>query len=161
MSRTTTTVPATGHTEVTTVTEATCTQDGKTVVSCSVCGETLSTTVIPALGHDYAYTSNEDGTHNAVCTHNATHMIMNETCTMQAGTCIYCGYTDPETVVSTLKGDANCDGKVDAADVTLIALYLGGKASLTPQGKLNADMDENGILNLTDRRLIARLITGG
>ena len=161
VSRTTTTVPATGHTEVTTVTEATCTQDGKTVVSCSVCGETLSTTVIPALGHDYAYTSNEDGTHNAVCTHNATHTIMNETCTMQAGTCIYCGYTDPETVVSTLKGDANCDGKVDAADVTLIALYLGGKASLTPQGKLNADMDENGILNLTDRRLIARLITGG
>lgn len=36
-----------GHTEKTTVTKATTTRDGKIVTTCSVCGKTLSTTVIP------------------------------------------------------------------------------------------------------------------
>ena len=46
------TIPATGHLHTTTTTEdATCTVDGSTTVTCDDCGATVSTTVIPALGH--------------------------------------------------------------------------------------------------------------
>lgn len=42
-----------------------------------------------------------------------------------------------------IAGDANCDGKVTIADSTSILQYLGNedKYSLTPQGKINADVD--------------------
>jgi len=54
---TTTYLDPLGHTEVTTTTEATCTETGSTVVTCSVCGETLRTTEIPATGHAKSDTS--------------------------------------------------------------------------------------------------------
>ena len=46
-------IDALGHTEVTTTVDATCTADGSITVTCDVCGETLSTEVIPATGHNY------------------------------------------------------------------------------------------------------------
>ena len=45
------TIPALGHTEITETTDDTCTESGKTVIKCSVCGENISETEIPALGH--------------------------------------------------------------------------------------------------------------
>ncbi len=39
------------HTEVTSIIEATCIEDGKKIVCCSTCDEVLSETVIPATGH--------------------------------------------------------------------------------------------------------------
>ncbi|MBQ5890435.1 MAG: hypothetical protein IIW73_05745, partial [Clostridia bacterium] len=47
------TIPAKGHTEVTETFDATCTVDGATVVKCSVCGITVSSTVIKTSGHNY------------------------------------------------------------------------------------------------------------
>lgn len=42
------------HTNTTTTTvDATCTKDGLTTVTCNDCGATVSSTVIPKLGHDY------------------------------------------------------------------------------------------------------------
>ncbi len=52
---------------------ATCTEEGSHTVACSVCGEVLSTEVIPALGHDYqpvvtAPTCTEQGYTTHTCT---------------------------------------------------------------------------------------------
>ncbi len=42
------------HTNTTTTTvDATCTEDGSKIVTCNDCGEEVSKTTIPALGHDY------------------------------------------------------------------------------------------------------------
>ncbi len=59
--------------------------------------------------------------------------------------------TKPETTTTealkpTLWGDANCDGKVEIADATLILQYLTNKDEykLTDLGMLNADCANNG-----------------
>ena len=51
--------------------------------------------------------------------------------------------------VSLMKGDANCDGKVNMADAVLIMQTLANpdKYKLTEKGKVNADMDGDGITN--------------
>ncbi len=51
VSRVTTTVDALGHTEETITVDATCTEDGKVTVKCTVCGEIISEETIPATGH--------------------------------------------------------------------------------------------------------------
>ncbi|MBQ3160543.1 MAG: hypothetical protein IJC04_00290, partial [Oscillospiraceae bacterium] len=63
-------IPALGHTEVTETVDATCTEPGSITVTCDVCGETLSTETIDALGHNYV-----------------------------DGTCSNCGEADPDAVV--------------------------------------------------------------
>lgn len=52
------------HTELTTTTNATCDTEGKTVVSCSECGEIFSETILPKLEHNYVVTYT-DGTATA------------------------------------------------------------------------------------------------
>ena len=56
--------------------------------------------------------------------------------------------TDPTqgTVKADLYGDANCDGKVDLADVVLVKSYLlnGTKYSISAQGLANADVQSTG-----------------
>lgn len=49
------------------------------------------------------------------------------------------------TAIKTIYGDANCDGKVEIADATLILQYLTNKDeySLTDQGLRNADVSGN------------------
>ena len=82
-------------------------------------------------------------------------------------------YVHNVTVVSdvpeVLKGDANCDGQVDMADVVLIMQALAnpnkygidGTAEhhLTEQGKINSDMDGNG-LTVGDALAIQRKLLG-
>ena len=46
-----TVIPALGHTEKITTVDATCEKAGSVTVICTVCGETVSTEVIPAKGH--------------------------------------------------------------------------------------------------------------
>jgi hypothetical protein len=71
-------ISATGHTSngtLTTIKEATCTETGTKVIKCSKCGEALSPTTIPALGHSYgSWTIIKD----AACT---TMGIRKRTCT--------------------------------------------------------------------------------
>ncbi|SFW27558.1 dockerin type I repeat-containing protein [Ruminococcus flavefaciens] len=82
-------------------------------------------------------------------------------------------YVHNVTVVSdvpeVLKGDANCDGQVDMADVVLIMQAMAnpnkygidGTAEhhLTEQGKINSDMDGNG-LTVGDALAIQRKLLG-
>ena len=70
---------------------------------------------------------------------------------------------------NTIKGDANCDGQLDMADAVLIMQALAnpnkygidGTAEhhLTEQGKLNGDMDGNG-LTVGDAQAIQRKLLG-
>ncbi len=69
------------------------------------------------------------------------------------------------TVVSDepkqIKGDANNDGQVDMADVVLIMQSLANpnKYQLTEQGRINADMDGNGI-TVADAQAIQMMLLG-
>ena len=69
----------------------------------------------------------------------------------------------------TLKGDANCDGQVDMSDVVLVMQALANPnrydvngtayVHLTPQGKINADMDGFG-MTVNDALTIQRKLLG-
>ena len=108
---------------------ATCTSPAVYYQSCSTCGAqgTETFTNGKPLGHDYgAWTSNEDGTHTRVCTHDATHT---ETDNCSGGTadcthkavCTVCGgeygemaahsFTAEKAEAQYLKSAATCTEK--------------------------------------------------
>ena len=65
--------------------------DCTTAVTCTVCGFTVT----PALGaHDYAWTSNLDGTHSGACGHDGCdQQLLDQPCSYdEDGTCAVCGY---------------------------------------------------------------------
>jgi hypothetical protein len=67
----------------------------------------------------------------------------------------------PVPPVSTLKGDANCDGFVAADDANLVARFVARLDTLTDQGKINGDMnDSGGNPTIGDAILIARRVAG-
>lgn len=82
---TTVSVPCAEHAwDAGVTTEATCTEDGKTVYTCTKCGET-KTDVIAKLGHKYgdwtvtkAATCTEKGEEQRVCANDATHVETRE-----------------------------------------------------------------------------------
>ena len=67
-------IPATGHNDVVTVVEPTCTADGYTEHKCKDCGRVVRSDVTKALGHDYASkittkaSCTEDGVLTYICT---------------------------------------------------------------------------------------------
>ena len=86
----------------TSTTPATCTTAGEKVVTCKDCGIVVSTTVIPATGHNISYTSNGDGTHALYCS-NCNGTGTGECTYNSSNICTYCGHnnssgsTDTET----------------------------------------------------------------
>lgn len=58
--------------------------------------------------------------------------------------------TDTTSDASVLYGDANCDGTVDILDVIALNKFLLGSGTLTPQGRVNADVDISADLDTTD-----------
>ncbi len=60
----------------------------------------------------------------------------------------------------TLLGDANCDGKVTAADAALILNYVAGYSELTKQGYANADVDMDGLVTKADAEAIMAYVVG-
>ena len=72
------------------------------------------------------------------------------------------------TPVSTLAGDANCDGNVDLSDAILVwqALYYPGKygvngsdpTHITAQGMINADVDDSEGVSSTDALMIQQFL---
>ena len=59
-----------------------------------------------------------------------------------------------------LKGDVNCDGVVDSADITLAAAYSMSAGEVTPLGVFNGDMNNDGILNAADLSALYGYIQG-
>ncbi|MBR5364108.1 MAG: glycoside hydrolase N-terminal domain-containing protein [Oscillospiraceae bacterium] len=65
-------------------------------------------------------------------------------------------------VFTGIKGDANCDGQIDARDLTLAkrVMLTGDDTLLTPLGRSNADYDGNNNLNATDAKGIRDYLLG-
>lgn len=94
------TIDAKGHIEeVIPAVEATCTTAGSTAgTKCSVCGVIIvAPETIPAKGHSYNYTYNDDDTHTKVCkncneskTESCTNELMNEGTTSDTWHCTVC-----------------------------------------------------------------------
>ena len=74
---------------------ATCTVNGYTISKCSKCGAVQNGGGIPALGHEYVWTSNHDGTHTGTCSR--CNNVKTENCTIGSdGKCTVCGYKPEE-----------------------------------------------------------------
>ena len=83
----------------TSTTPATCTSAGSTTVTCNSCGTVVSTTTIPATGHNITYTSNGNGTHALYCSNcNGTGTA---DCTYSNNVCTYCGYNNSNSGSTT------------------------------------------------------------
>ena len=59
-----------------------------------------------------------------------------------------------------LKGDVNCDGLVDSADITLAAAYAMSAGSVSEQGIANGDMNGDGLLTAADLSALYGYIQG-
>lgn len=58
-------------------------------------------------------------------------------------------------------GDTNEDGKVDVKDLTLLRRYLEGISELSSQALKNADVNGDGSVNETDKKLLTEFLAGG
>jgi hypothetical protein len=69
----------------------------------------------------------------------------------------------PNNGGETLLGDVTCNGVVDVTDITTLAISLVDKKPLTGQAKINADVDKDGDVALTDlakiRQYVSKVIT--
>lgn len=59
-----------------------------------------------------------------------------------------------------LYGDTNCDGVVNISDVVRINRYIAGKDSITEQGMINADVNQDDTVDATDATLILQSLSG-
>lgn len=93
----------------------TCTTVGYTEHSCELCGAYYKDSYEEKLGHDYVWSSLNDGTHTGVCTHNSRHtiregcdyedIVTKPTCTTNGYTthkCKACGYSYIDSYVPML-----------------------------------------------------------
>ncbi|MCC8044259.1 MAG: Ig-like domain-containing protein [Clostridiales bacterium] len=94
------------HDYETIVVDPTCTTSGYTAHICKDCSYEVDDDYVAATGHDYAYTSNGNGTHTGVCKNNPSHTtkancthettVVAPTCEEQGytlHTCTVCGYS--------------------------------------------------------------------
>ncbi|MDO4419071.1 MAG: starch-binding protein [Ruminococcus sp.] len=66
--------------------------------------------------------------------------------------------TDPVDPDNYLKGDADCDGKVNVKDATCIQKYLAKLLDLSAQAQKNAEVDGNGSINIKDATTIQKYV---
>ncbi|MCC8128930.1 MAG: leucine-rich repeat protein, partial [Clostridiales bacterium] len=97
------TIPATGHSYESVVTEPTCTEGGYTTYTCSACGDSYTGDGTDATGHSYTYTSNGDGTHTVSCAL-CDLTAYSESCTYESGVCVSCGASEPESDTNLASG---------------------------------------------------------
>lgn len=57
-----------------------------------------------------------------------------------------------------LKGDADCDGKVNVKDATLIQKHVAKIVEMNAQAQKNADVDDNGTINIKDATNIQKFV---
>ncbi len=175
-------IPALGHDwgAWTVTTPPTCTETGVETRRCARCNAEETHTV-EALGHHYgdpAYTWEETETGyrvtaSVVCANDGSHTISEtvdaeyEVVTAPAiGTPGSGRYTatfrDEHFTVQTkdvaiaaiLPGDANCSGKVTAADAAMILRSLVGLSTLSAEGVLNAEVTGDGAIDAEDAAAI-------
>lgn len=69
------------------------------------------------------------------------------------------GTTPEDYEESELKGDINCDGKVDIKDMVMFKKYILGVESISQSGYNNADMNDDGKINSIDLVRFYRIIS--
>ncbi|MBD5110968.1 MAG: hypothetical protein HDT42_00300 [Ruminococcaceae bacterium] len=67
---------------------------------------------------------------------------------------------EPTPTPTWKKGDANCDGRVNAEDATAVLKHLTGIMELSYVGSVNADMDQNGKVTAADATAILKSLVG-
>ncbi|MBQ7359929.1 MAG: FecR domain-containing protein [Lachnospiraceae bacterium] len=120
------------HTEVTNILEATCAEDGLSVVTCETCEEELARQVLSATGHEpevsvYASSCTENGMETEVCTvcgetlsetileatgHSGNVERVEPTCTqtgIETESCIVCGEILSETILEAMGHSGNVE----------------------------------------------------
>lgn len=138
-------IPKLGHDYVATVTDATCTETGTTVYTCSRCDDTYTET-IPATGHTAGewktVTPAEIGKEG-----------------LEKQSCLVCGAVLNERSIPALYllGDADGDGKVTASDARKILRVAALLEIATDYVLLVGDVDHNGTLTAVDARRILRV----
>lgn len=101
-----------------TVVDATCTSRGYTTYTCKQCEYSYNANYVASRTHDYAYSSNDNGTHTGICKYNSTHTVLENceyktetvkpTCENQGydlHTCTVCGYSYKDNYVKKLGHD--------------------------------------------------------
>ena len=132
-----TVLPAAGHTYACTSSDATCTDTGVRVYTCS-CGD-MYVEVIASAGHDF----------DASIAQNVT--VADGTKTVRCSRC--------DTCVVNTPGDVNADGAVNLRDVVLLRRALADwDVTIDPY---NADVNADGETDLLDAALITRCLAGG
>jgi len=141
---------ATSHDYVGAYTAPTCEADGYTTYTCSVCGDEY--TVVDegtALGHNYV------GVVTTAPTYTSTGVM--------TYTCSICGDTYTEEIPMLefifIYGDVNGDGIVDAADATMLAMYLVGYQDLGIVLEA-AELDGDGEITMKDLAILQRHLAG-
>lgn len=76
--------------------------------------------------------------------------------TVLCGAMIKNVFSDEAVTSRALAGDANCDGDVSLPDAVLTVRATAGRSALTVQGKMNADVDKNSVVDSNDLQHILR-----
>lgn len=59
---------------------------------------------------------------------------------------------------SALKGDINTDGETNSVDLSVMSLYLAGRADISMQGFMNGDLDGDGVIDSLDLIQMRKLV---
>ena len=88
--------------------------------------------------------------------------MMNRRCLKEAFPCSHdqpsVSSSQPPYHCAILKGDINSDGDVNSVDLSVMSLYLSGRASISREGFLSADMDNDGSVDSIDLVKLRKLI---
>lgn len=138
------------HSYEETVIPPTCTEDGYTTLTCSVCRDSYTTDITKKTGHNFEITS-----------------VLKEPDFENEGEAEYSCKICLESKKESLpvlehfkKGDLNNDGKINPVDSYQIKLIIVGY-SFTLQEFDASDMDNNGKINSVDSYMIKYLIASG
>ena len=151
--------------KVTTTTKAAVTTTSKAVTTTTTAKATTTTTAkTTTTSKAVTTTTTAKATTTTTAKTTTTSKAVTTTTTAKATTT-----TTVSEMSVTLKGDANCDGQVDMSDVVLVMQALANPnrydvngtayVHLTPQGKINADMDGFG-MTVNDALTIQRKLLG-
>ena len=70
--------------------------------------------------------------------------------------CIFGEINVKKVFADTVNGDVNCDGMISLDDVIKMRRYFLSQSNLSSSGLINADIDNNGKVNVLDMILIIK-----
>ncbi|MBQ8549093.1 MAG: dockerin type I repeat-containing protein, partial [Lachnospiraceae bacterium] len=127
------------------ITEPTCTEQGYTTYTCSICGESYNGNYVSATGHSLG----EWYLHKAPTTSEAGE---------ERRDCANCDYYESPEVPAYKVGDINRDGKVNTIDANYARRYAAELLTLDAGQKLAGDVNLDGEINVIDSAIIRRYV---